>query len=93
MVVKANPELYLNMIQKGLCCVQDGLKERGIKVGSKQLQGIDSHHQTCCNIVQSDLTGSGLRRHLKSCWGVYTYLLLIKSMPGSQGGFQTHAEV
>jgi hypothetical protein len=57
-------EIHLHMFQERLSCVGHGLQERALKATGKNMQSICSDIHTCCNIVQLDLSDTGLGGHL-----------------------------
>jgi hypothetical protein len=57
-------EIYLHMLQKRLSGVANGFQERGLKGSGKDFQSIRSDSQTCYNVVQANLSESGVGGHL-----------------------------
>jgi hypothetical protein len=58
--------IYLHIFQQRLSCIGDSLQERALQTTNKDIQSICSHSQTCCNVVESNLSDSGLWGHF---WG------------------------
>jgi hypothetical protein len=70
-------EIHLDMFQERLSCIRNGLQERGLEATGKSMQSICSNSQTCCNVVQSDLSGTGLGGHLGGeSWVEMSYVIL-----------------
>jgi hypothetical protein len=64
MVVADSVVTYLYIFQQRLSCVRDGRQERALQAASQDFQSICSDGQTCCNVVESNLSDSGLEGHL-----------------------------
>jgi hypothetical protein len=54
----------LYIFQQRLSCVRDGRQEGALQAACKDFQSICSDGQTCCNVVESNLSDSELGRHL-----------------------------
>jgi hypothetical protein len=83
-------ETHLHMFQERLSSVGNGLQERGLEATGENMESICSNSQTCCNVVQSDLSNTGLGGHfggeswvkMSVCytmypWEVHCYWLLL----------------
>jgi hypothetical protein len=57
-------EIYLHMFQKRLSGVGNGFHKGGSQGSGKDFHSICSESQTCYNVVQSNLSESGVGRHL-----------------------------
>jgi hypothetical protein len=55
--------MYLYIFQQRLCCVRYGCQEGALQAAGKDFQSIRSDGQTCCKVVQSNLSDSGLGGH------------------------------
>jgi hypothetical protein len=56
--------VYLHIFQERLSCIGNGLHEGALQSTNKDFQSICSNSQTCCNVVESNLSDSGLWGHL-----------------------------
>jgi hypothetical protein len=62
--VKDSVEIHLHMFQERLSSVGNGLQERGLEATGENMESICNNSQTCCNVVQLDLSNTGLGGHL-----------------------------
>ncbi|KAJ7936063.1 hypothetical protein B0H13DRAFT_1853763 [Mycena leptocephala] len=59
--IDVNHQNYIQQLR--LNCVRDGC-QGALQAAGKNFQSICSDGQTCCNVVESNLSDSGLGRHL-----------------------------
>jgi hypothetical protein len=55
--------IYLYIFQERETCIRDGLQEGALQTAGKDSGSICSDGQTCCNVVQLNLSVSGLGGH------------------------------
>jgi hypothetical protein len=56
--------IYLYIFQERLSSVRNGLQEGSIEATGKEFGSISGESQTCCNVVQTNLSGADLGGHL-----------------------------
>jgi hypothetical protein len=56
--------IYLHILQERLTCIPDGFQEGALQTTGKDSRSICTDCQTCCNVVQPNLSDSGLGGHL-----------------------------
>jgi hypothetical protein len=62
--------IYLHILQERLTCIRDGFQEGALQTAGKDSCSICTDSQTCYNVVQSNLSDSGLGGHLcGGSWG------------------------
>src|SRR5258708_3121015 len=64
MAVADSVVMYLYIFQQRMSCVGDSFQEGALQVAGKDFQSICSDGQTCCNVVESNLSDSELGGHL-----------------------------
>jgi hypothetical protein len=52
--------IYLHIFQERLSCHGNGLQGGALQITNKDFQSVCSNSQTCCNVVESNLSDSGL---------------------------------
>lgn len=63
-MVVADPKIiYLYIFQERLSCIGNSLQEGAVQTTNKDFQSICSNSQTFCNVVESNLSDSGLWGH------------------------------
>jgi hypothetical protein len=63
MVAADSLTLYLHIFQERLSCVWDGLQQGALQTAGKDSYSICTDTQTCCNVVQLNLSDGGLGGH------------------------------
>jgi hypothetical protein len=59
----AESRVIYHIFQEGLSCIGNSLQEGALQTSNKDFQSIYSNSQTCCNVVESNLSESGLWGH------------------------------
>jgi hypothetical protein len=83
MVVADSRVIYLHIFQERLSCIGNGLQEGALQTTNKDYQSICSDSQTCCNVVESNLSDSGLWGHFVVDHWAWEMSLFILCAPGN----------
>ena len=73
--------MYLHIFQDRLGCISHGCQEGALQTAGKGFQSAYSEIQTCCNVVQSNLSDIGLGGHLGGGSRVWKHTGFLSCVP------------